>query len=179
MNWQQIVLGSLNMWVPVAGKDIGKPRVRANYYSQPFVADFIGNSGKTKVVPLNISSSGDDKGLHVGYAAYDNGRLARLALLNLKVWDRELSQSTTRPLATFSIDSLPSTITTATVYRLSSKEGALAQTNLTYAGLEWTYENGGRGGQVPGMNGTTVVNVGQGQLEVDVEASSAVLIDLS
>ncbi|KAI1775124.1 hypothetical protein F4818DRAFT_452060 [Hypoxylon cercidicola] len=83
INWQQILRGSLHMWRAVETQGL-PAAVAPDYYSQPFVVDFIGKGGQTQVAPLD--GDGDGDGTLVAYAAYESGKLARIALLNLNLW---------------------------------------------------------------------------------------------
>ncbi|KAI1379483.1 hypothetical protein F4677DRAFT_453065 [Hypoxylon crocopeplum] len=156
INWQQILASSLNMWRGVESK-AGPARVSPNFYSQPFIADFIGKGGKTSVAPLDVGGDGDGK--LVAYAAYESGKLARIALLNLDLWT---SDNGTRPHVK--------------VNHLSAPNGALAEAGLTYAGLEWTLESNGTENQV--KNDSNVLEVGDTGVTVSVNATSAVMVVL-
>ena len=83
VNWAMKKVGGFSLWLPQAIEDHPKPEVRAPYYAQPFIADFIGRGGTTKVVDLKL---GQDR--HSAYAAYEHGKLARIALVNLNLWGR-------------------------------------------------------------------------------------------
>ncbi|KAI0864735.1 hypothetical protein F4860DRAFT_463304 [Xylaria cubensis] len=172
VNWQQILRSDLQMWRPVK-TSLGEPRVTPHFYSQPFVADFIGKSGKTRVVELDIGTP--QNGLYAGYAAYDDGKLARIALLNLEIWDSQRSNGD-RPEAKFSLSGLAGTGSNMTVHHLTADNGALAQKNVTYSGLEWTWASRGKqkkvkdDGKILKINGTGV--------DIIVNATQAVLLEI-
>ncbi|KAI0812919.1 hypothetical protein GGR55DRAFT_677245 [Xylaria sp. FL0064] len=172
INWQQILRSDLQMWRPVK-TSLGGPRVTAHFYSQPFVADFIGKSGKTRVVELGIGTS--QNGLYAGYAAYDDGKLARVALLNLELWDSQRS-SGDRPQAKFSMSGLWGTGSNITVHHLNADNGALAQQNVTYAGLEWTWAS--RGKQKKVKDDSKVLEISGAEVDVVVKATQAVLLEI-
>ncbi|KAI1328710.1 hypothetical protein F5Y16DRAFT_409628 [Xylariaceae sp. FL0255] len=172
VNWQQILRSDLHMWVPV-NSSFARPQVTPHFYSQPFVADFIGKSGKTRVVELDIGQP--QNGLYVGYAAYDEGTLARIALLNLDVWDSQRSTDT-RPQATFSLTGLESNASSLTVHHLTSDSGALAESNVTYAGLEWTWASRGKQNKV--KDDSKIIEINGTAVDVVVDATQAVLLEL-
>ncbi|KAJ5714666.1 uncharacterized protein N7483_011847 [Penicillium malachiteum] len=72
-NYQQTMHAGFNLWLPVPSGDL-QAQVFANYYSQPFLADFIGDSGQTMVAKVNIdgSSSGPSGDAYLAaYVAFD------------------------------------------------------------------------------------------------------------
>ncbi|KAI1176574.1 hypothetical protein F4777DRAFT_545938 [Nemania sp. FL0916] len=172
VNWQQILLSDLQMWRPVK-TSLGEPRVTAHFYSQPFVADFIGTSGKTRVLELDIGTL--QNGLYSGYAAYDDGKLSRIALLNLELWDAQLS-SGSPPQATFSLSGLLGTGSNITLHHLTADSGALAQENLTYAGLEWTWASHGKQKKV--KDDSKMLKINSTEIDITVRATQAVLLEI-
>ncbi|KAI0871753.1 hypothetical protein GGS24DRAFT_503494 [Hypoxylon argillaceum] len=163
---------SLQMWRPVK-TSLGGPRVTAHFYSHPFVADFIGKSGKTRVVELEVGAP--QNGLYAGYAAYDDGRLTRITLLNLQLWDSQ-RRSGDRPQAKFSLTGLKGTGSNITVHHLNADNGALAQTNVTYAGLEWTWAS--RGKQKKVKNDSKVLEINGNEVDIFVKTTQAVLLEI-
>ncbi|KAI1093000.1 hypothetical protein F5B19DRAFT_451637 [Rostrohypoxylon terebratum] len=170
VNWQQILTASLNMWRAVESK-AGPATVSANFYSQPFVADFISKGGNTQVAKLDVSDDSD--GTLIAYGAYESGKLARIALLNLNLWT---TQNGTRSHVDFTLKGLPGTSKQAKVHHLTAPGGALAKDELTYAGLEWTKESNGIGKQV--RNDSRVLDLKGSDMTVRVNATSALLIVL-
>ncbi|KAI6081206.1 hypothetical protein F4821DRAFT_249878 [Hypoxylon rubiginosum] len=171
VNWQQILRGSLHMWRAVEADGL-PPAVTPNYYSQPFVADFIGRSGQTQVAPIDVDDDAD--GTLVAYGAYESGKLVRVAVLNVDLWTPQ--NCTTRPHVGFTLEGLPNTTTQVQVHHLTAPDGALAEDGLTYAGLQWTYENNGVEKQVG--KDSNVLNVNGGVVKFPVRSSSAVMIVL-
>ncbi|KAJ4409696.1 hypothetical protein N0V82_009420 [Gnomoniopsis sp. IMI 355080] len=161
------------MWLPVEYLGIA-PHVTANYYSQPFIGDFIGNSGATTVEQLDISPAQENV---AAYAAYESGSPKRVAVVNMNYWN-EATSGTDR--SSVSIDlSAPSDATTATVNHLDSPSGAGADaTTITYGGSQWTYESSGT--EVTGVrNDTETLTVSDGIVTVTLNASSAILVSFS
>ncbi|KAI0521354.1 hypothetical protein F5B22DRAFT_596601 [Xylaria bambusicola] len=171
-NWQQIVRSDLQMWRPVK-TSLGGPRVTAHFYSQPFVADFIGKSGKTQVVELDVGMP--HNGLYAGYGAYDNGKLARVALLNLELWDQKRS-SGDRPSAKFSLSGLKNAGRKVMVHHLNAEKGALAQNGMTYAGLQWTWASKGKQKKV--KDDSRILDFVDSKVDIMVNATQAVLLEI-
>ncbi|KAI2470986.1 hypothetical protein F4781DRAFT_388350 [Annulohypoxylon bovei var. microspora] len=170
VNWQQILMSSLNMWRAVDSK-AGPATVSANFYSQPFVADFISKGGNTQVTKLDVGD--DSKGTLTAYAAYESGKLARIALLNLDLWT---PQNGTRAPVDFTIKGLHGTSKQVKVHHLSAPNGALAKEGLTYAGLEWTLQSNGVGQHA--KNDSSLLDINGTDLTVRINATSALLIVL-
>ncbi|KAI0387943.1 hypothetical protein F5Y04DRAFT_286849 [Hypomontagnella monticulosa] len=170
VNWQQILMSSLNMWRAVAS-DAGPPVVTPNFYSQPFIADFISKGGQTQVAELDVG--GDGRGTFIAYGAFESGKLARIALLNLHFWT---PQDGSRPHVDFTLRSLPSTTKQVKAHHLSAPTGALAKEGLSYAGLQWTFESNGTDSRL--KNDSLVLDVQGAEATVSVNATSAVLVVL-
>ena len=167
VNNQQIVTPGFQMWEPVAS-NFGTPLVRANFYSQPMVADFIGKTGTTRVVEV---ATNDD--LLSAYVAYEDEKAARIAIVNLELWT---SANDTRPSTGFTLTGLPRSISTAKLNSLTSPEGAYANTTLTWKGLQWTYES--KGLEVRIGEDSRQADVKNGTLNLSVNATSTVMIEL-
>ena len=167
VNNQQIVTPGFQMWEPVVS-EWSPPLVRANYYSQPFVADFIGTSGSTRVSELPIESTETLS----AYAAYENNQLARIAIVNLQLWT---PANGTRPIADVVLSHLPQGTTNAKIYTLTSPDGAYANDTLTYRGLQWTYESNGH--EVRVGTGSENISVKNSSLTLSVNATSAVIVE--
>lgn len=162
------------MWLPVEYLGMA-PHVTANFYSQPFIADFIGSSGETTMAQLNIT--GDDTENVAAYAAFESGTPKRVAVVNLNYWN-ETSSGTDRDSVSIDL-SIPTSVSSVTVDHLSSPAGAGADaTTITYAGSQWTYES--TGNEVTGVrDDTEVLTVTDGLVTITVNASSAVLVSFS
>lgn len=168
IHMQQIVAPGFNMWEPVVSR-WGPAVVRANYYSQPFVGDFI---SRTPPRVLNIPIPGQD--VLSAYAGYVGGRLSKVVFVNMNLWSAR--RGTVRPTGKFNLAGLPGDVKFARIHYLTAKEGAEANNTLTYKGLRWTYGSGGLGFKV--LNDSLRVDVRDGKLAVPVDASSAALVEL-
>ncbi|KAI1490479.1 hypothetical protein F5X96DRAFT_546412 [Biscogniauxia mediterranea] len=177
INYQQIMHAGYDLWLPVASAGL-PPQVFANYYSQPFVADFLGASGRTRVAQLDLGSGVANVAAYAAYDA-DSGAPARIAVANLNYWNRtSSSESRANVTVGFALpDGVVGAASGVTVDRLGSPDGAGADAStITYAGSQWTYASGGA--EVKGVrNDSEVVPVSEdGVVSVTVASSEAVLI---
>ena len=183
-NWQQIMRAAYGMWLP--RESGGFPaQVFANFYAMPFIGDFIGLSGETQVIELDLNGEEQQDGV-VAYAAYDNSCLKRIAMVNFDVWDMPGANTTegpggvngdgnaVRPATTVTLKGISSD--KVKVSYLNSPNGAHANaTTLTYCGSQWTAESNGK--EVFGVrNDTEWYGVTDQQVDIAVQASSAVLV---
>jgi hypothetical protein len=171
-------------WVPPSGDLTGNRgnEVRAGYYAWPFVVDFLGNtSSSVGVVELNVGEEKDHQSAYAVYAVYEDNKLARVALLNMKVW--MAVKDGMRGNATFEIDGVDAT--DAKIARLTAKEGASARgydvdrTNITWAGEQWAYKIDEGNGHVVGEGWKQLDATGAGKISVDVSDSEAVMLDFT
>lgn len=159
------------MWIPVKSEQGGVPQVTANYYAMPFAADFIGKSGETRVMQLELEDDDSDK--LVAYAAFDSDKLARIALINMHLWRPE---DGSRPKRELSIKNVPNDISKVNLHKLDSFDGALAKHDITWKGLQWTFESKGKDDRV--KHDREQVQVHNQLLTVEIDATSAVIIEL-
>ncbi|KAI0426042.1 hypothetical protein F5Y09DRAFT_346081 [Xylaria sp. FL1042] len=171
INYQQIMHAGYNLWLPVASAGL-PAQVFSNYYSQPFLADFI---GKTQVSQLSVPTSNV-----AAYAAYEDGTPKRIAAINMNYWN---ATSSTGSRGSVTLDfAIPDDedihIAQVTVYHLNSPAGAgAAADSITYGGSQWTYDSLGK--EVRGVrNDTEIVAVVGGVASVTVASSEAVLVCL-
>ena len=168
-------------WVPAAGKRTGNPgnEVHAPYYAWPYVADFLGNTKSTAgVVELDVGAEKDQRS---AYAVYEGNKLARVALLNLKVW--MAGNDGTRGKTTFEIDGVDAT--GAKIARLTAEDGVSAggydvdRKNITWAGEQWAYKIDKGNGHMVGEGWTPLDATTGGKINVDVSDSEAVMLDFT
>ncbi|SMR55723.1 unnamed protein product [Zymoseptoria tritici ST99CH_1E4] len=167
IHMQQIVAPGFNLWTPTASKWGSQARVQPNYYSQPFVADFISRT-PPRVVEIPMP------GQHVlsAYAGYQNGKLAKIAFVNMNLWDGKGK----RPGGFFVMNGLPKGVKSAKIHYLTSKNGYMARDSLTYKGMKWTGGSGGSSFKV--VNDSKTVKVVGGKLKVPVWRTQAALVEL-
>ncbi|KAI1135968.1 glycoside hydrolase family 79 protein [Hypoxylon sp. FL0543] len=172
INYQQIMHAGYDLWLPVASAGY-EAQVFSNFYSQPFVADFIGSSGKTKVAKLNISCDNPPANLHV-YGAYEDNVAKRIAVANLNYWNKT-SSGVDRPSVTLDLP-VPKGVQSVKVYHLNSPLGAgAAADTITYGGSQWTYKSLGE--EVKNVRkDTETIAVKNGFASVGVQNSEAVLV---
>ncbi|KAK8043216.1 hypothetical protein PG994_013699 [Apiospora phragmitis] len=149
VHYQQIMHAGYNLWLPVASAGMSA-QVFANFYSQPFVADFMGkqspadNKKKTTMQKLDIGKSDDTRPNLAAYAAFEDGVLKRIAVANLEYWSKT-SSTHARARPTVERRGLPAGTKEIRVDVLGSPEGAGAGAeSITYAGCQWTFASGGR-----------------------------------
>ncbi|KAH8705719.1 glycoside hydrolase family 79 protein [Talaromyces proteolyticus] len=129
-------------WMPISQNGVG-PSTNPPYYGHTMVSKFIGNSTKTQINNIDLKSD-----FHSAYAAYEDGELARVVLLNLQEWNpsggvnatnaTDPSVQALRPNTTFTLDSVIG-YSYATVELLTAP-GALSTKNITMAGVSYDYE---------------------------------------
>lgn len=167
-NFQQIMHSGFDLWLPEASAGM-QPQVFANYYAQPFVADFVGTSGVTQVtnIPLEPNVS--------AYVAYEDGTAKRAAIVNLKYWSKCRSKGESRIAQQVRVQ-VPFGVDKVKIVHLTSPGGASAKAKtVTYAGSQWTYESEGK--EVTGVrNDGDVQQVVGGSVTVPIKASEAVIV---
>jgi hypothetical protein len=140
-----------------------------------FVADFIGGTGKTKVVKFGTPAELSNLAI---YGAVQDNVVKRVAIANLDYWNRT-SSGTSRPSVALNIEIPASNSGYARVTRINSPDGAGgAADSISYAGSQWTYSSMGK--EVMGVkNDTTILHVRSGRVRVTVSSSEAIIVDLS
>ncbi|KAI1655416.1 glycoside hydrolase family 79 protein [Daldinia decipiens] len=172
INYQQIMHAGYDLWLPVASAG-HQAQVFSNFYSQPFVADFVGPSGKTRVAKLDIA--GDDAPENLAaYGAYEGGAAKRVAIANLNYWNKT-SSGVQRPSVALDLE-VPMGVASVKVYHLNSPLGAgAAADTITYGGSQWTYKSLGE--EVKNVrDDTEQVAVKNGVASVTVQNSEAALV---
>lgn len=170
-NFQQIMHSGFDLWLPVESVGM-KPQVFSNFYAQPFAADFVGFSGKATIQTVDMQDF--DSQVPV-YAAYENGKIERVAIVNMNYWapgrgERKVTQV---PLQ------LGTDVKYVTVEHLTSPEGASAQADsISYAGSRWTYETVGKE-EKEWRHDTQILSADEGAVTIDVQYSEAVIIHLN
>lgn len=163
-------------WQPVQTNDttIG---TKPPYYGNVFVAAMLaGGSDAVQVVNLPLPQEEE-----AAYAAYVNGRLARIAVINMQGFNYTDSESTAaRPSSTYSFQ-VP-TITSGgylSVQRLLAN-GSNALSGITWDGWSYNYElDQGRPVLLHNVTIGERLAVGPaGELSIDVPYSSAAIINI-
>ena len=94
--------------------------VNAAFYGQIFAAGFIGPSENDQVTEVHSSD------LLSAYAAYDNGKISQVAMVNLELWS-----GGPRPNQTFTLKSNAKSVT---VKRLTSSHGGDSREDIMWGG---------------------------------------------
>ena len=166
-----------SLWIPIDDLEVQNhtgQAVRAPYYAQPFIADFIGTS---KPGPNVIEQDMKDDHF-TAYAAYEGNKLTRIALVDLLKWS---PPNGTRPQRNVSIS--VNNGQKVRVARLAAEHGAYSGgvdfdgKNITYAGQQWSKKiDNGKGH--PDQQAFETPDVKQGVLMVKMMASEAVIVHL-
>ncbi|OJD30256.1 glycoside hydrolase family 79 protein [Diplodia corticola] len=161
----------MSAWQPIS--TTGHPKaVHGNYYGLVAGAEFVGGDGDLAVRALEL----DGHPNVVGYAGYHGGKLSKVAVLNLNVWNNGTGAA--RGEKEVALTGLGDDVTSVRVSRLTAPGGAAANSSITWAGKRWTAENNGTeytDGETP-----VTINVegGAPKRSVVVKASEAVVVEL-
>lgn len=160
-------------WMPIAQNGTG-PSTNPPYYGHVMVSKFIGGNPKTRINNIHLNSD-----YYSAYAAYENGRLARVILLNLHEWNPPSSDqngASKAPSTIFTIGTGQQGIKYATV-ELMTAPGALSETNITVAGLSYDYDLAeGNSVRVAKQYESVLRPNNNGEISVQVRYSQAVLL---
>ena len=164
-------------WQPIqtANETLG---TKAPYYGNIAVATFLGDLTKGNVSVSNI----DLGNIHQSaYAAYVNGRLERIAVIQMTEYNYTAATNDARPTDKFSFQ-LPNTQNAALknvdVQRLMAN-GSNAITGITFDGYSYNYElNGGAPVLLQNVTRSETLQVQNGVVEIDIPWSSAAILNL-
>ncbi|KAK7002412.1 glycoside hydrolase family 79 protein [Favolaschia claudopus] len=157
----------MSAWQPVNGGTAHPKAVHGNFHGLVAAADFIGTGGDFKIRTLPF----DDHPEIVGYAGYNSEKLTKVFVLNLHVWNGQGDRSK----RDVSLRNLGADVKRVRVSRLTSPNGAADEGNISWAGQQFTAENGGT--VQPKGEKPTLRNVNNAT-SVVVAASEAVLVEL-
>ncbi|RDW82571.1 hypothetical protein BP6252_03683 [Coleophoma cylindrospora] len=160
-------------WQPVTTANMTKGTLPP-YYGNVAVAAMLGNVSAAAPQIVNLALEHD---LEAAYAAYTNGTLARVALINLKQWNVSMSgNNTARPNRTYTLDLGLKNGREVKVQRLLAA-GSDAKRGISWDG--WSYEmdlDEGRPVRLPNVTVGEVLKARNGSVEVVVPDSSAVIL---
>ncbi|KAL1961879.1 hypothetical protein VTN77DRAFT_959 [Rasamsonia byssochlamydoides] len=145
------------------------------YYGNIFVASMLQGGSDVQVVNLPLPKEEE-----AAYAAYVNGKLARIAVVNMVEFNYTDANATApRPSATYTFQVPSSSGQSLSVQRLLAN-GSNAITGITWDGWSYNYEL--EGGKPVRLHNVTVgekvpVNE-QGVVAIDVPYSSAVILNV-
>ena len=151
--------------------------LNGGWYGHVFVADFIGNNTNNKLRVKELSNIRRETGdpYMVGYAGFEDDKLTKVALANLRLWNgtsnsAEASRPSTR-LKLYLTGVQDGTV--ATIRHLTGPNGS-ASSNITWSGLDWPLSK--NGSETTVKNDTIITKIQGGQLEVLVNATQAILV---
>jgi hypothetical protein len=161
-------------WMPISQNGTG-PSTNPPYYGHVMVSKFIGSNPNTRINNIDLNSD-----FYSAYAAYENGRLARVILLNLHEWNppsgSNQDEASAAPSTRFTLSTGQRGIKYATVELLTAP-GALSETNITVAGLSYDYDLAeGKPVRVAKQYEGVLRPNNKGEISVNARYSQAVLL---
>lgn len=163
-------------WQPIE-TERGVRTTKPAFYGNAATADFVGHKEgeEVRVVELNLTEASQSE-VEAGYAAFVEGRVQRLAVVNLRQWNA--TDPGQRPEQRYEF-LVPRGVTQAQVKRLIA-DGSDAYSGVTYGGLSYNLElNDGRPVRLHNVTDVEDVSVGQdGMLTITVPDASAVVVRL-
>ncbi|KAJ5370643.1 uncharacterized protein N7496_006735 [Penicillium cataractarum] len=156
-----------SLWRPNINHTHGE--VLPAFYSHIFSAEFMGSSGNTRVTNIDLDSP-----FLSSYAAYENGSIARVAIINLRQSDGSLSENDAVRVAL----SVGDDVKTAEVKKLSSPNGAAATAEtISFDGTQWVYEDPRTEKKVKKYTKSSL-SINGGTVDLEVKSSEAVIVYL-
>lgn len=147
------------------------------YYGNIFVAEMVRGGSNVQITNLPLSSSSSTEG---AYAAYVNGKLARIAVVNLVEYNYTSTDhlATKRPSALYTFQ-VPSGTPSISVRRLIAN-GSDAITGITWDGYSYNYElDGGRPVRLANVTINEKERVDRdGLVSIDIPYSSAAILTI-
>lgn len=167
-------------WQPVDTAKTTKG-TKAPYYGNIAVAAMLGDLTRNKVQISNIPLSTDTE---AAYAAYDNGRLARILVLNLREYNYTVNGTSDvlnpvkRPSQTYTFQLAEHLSGEAKIQTLYAN-GSDAITGITWDGTSYNYElDNGKPVRLRNVTIGEKVPVRAGKVSLEVQDSSAVILNV-
>jgi hypothetical protein len=155
-------------WVP-ATNSAGEIGTRPPYYGELAAATFLGDSSKVVVQELAVPST---EGVESAYAAYVQGHLARLAVVNMREYNSTSADTHPSQIYHFKVDK-----GSWWTIKVLTAPGSDVTTNVTFNGYAYEYETLGKGARVHDRTSDQQVRAdSQGSLGIRVYDSEAVVI---
>ncbi|KAJ5769363.1 hypothetical protein N7520_003922 [Penicillium odoratum] len=149
---------------------------KAPYYGNIMVAAMLGDSSRSSDIQVvNLPLPQDTE---AAYATYIDGKLTRIAVLNMQEYNYTESASSDRPMASYSFQLPETSAKHLSVHRLMAN-GSDAITGVSWDGWSYNYEL--KGGAPVRMNNITVgemVSVDSGVVELKLPYSSGAILNL-
>ncbi|KAK4500543.1 hypothetical protein PRZ48_008732 [Zasmidium cellare] len=153
----------------------GPGGVFTQYYGLMFLADWLGIGSDSRSGDFQVASLYSDDNPSISpYAAFVDGKLDRLAVIDLTEWNT--TETTPKPQRAFQIG-VGSGVKSAELRRLTGQGTNSTNTDgdITYAGTQWTVDS--PGGYKVGEE-TESVDLSGGSVSFELKASEAVLVTL-
>ncbi|KKY14435.1 putative glycoside hydrolase family 79 protein [Diplodia seriata] len=152
------------------------PQTLGSFYGCVFVADFIGAAGALRVAELEV----DDADVSA-YAAYNSGRLTRVAVVNLELWRESDGDGTgaRRPSKTVELSlGADHHVKKVRVRALTGPDAGAQARDIAWAGTQWTRESNGLPVVVGEESYAVDVDEATGSVRVSCQASEALLVSI-
>jgi hypothetical protein len=172
-----------SFWVPNdMGPQTSGPSVQGVFPSAAFITDFVGKGDSLgKVIEIDVSGTPQ---FFSAFAMYNlqSGKLARVALVNLKQWDHNSKDDRGSAEVILNVDA---GVGSLHARRLHAEKGTSAmgfdlgghEDNVTWAGEQWSHTvDGGKGHFVDGSMVQEEVTVENGHGTVSVLDSEAITV---
>ena len=168
-----------NAWQPLTTANVAIG-TKAPYYGNIAVAAMVGNAtttgGEVRIAEIDLGTGVAADGTQTAYAAYVNGTLARIALVNMRVYDSQ-DDSTSRGDQSY-VFSVPGSTSTVWSVRRLLASGSDAVSGVTWDGYSYEYD---LAAGMPVLLGNVTrgesVAACAGVLGVVVQDSSAVVLE--
>ncbi|KAE8371340.1 hypothetical protein BDV26DRAFT_276305 [Aspergillus bertholletiae] len=156
------------LWHPQYNNTAGA--VLPAFYAQIFAAEFLGSKGNVTVANIDLGVPHTS-----AYAAYEGTHLARLAIVNLELWDGHQESQQERHTRQILLH-IPTGTDSVSVKKLTSPAGGMARSSdqITWGGMQWTYNNEGRGEMVG--SGAERLTVKNDTVQLSINASEATMV---
>lgn len=152
---------------------------KAPYYGNVMVAAMLGSGDSPSTADVQVVNLALQKDTEAAYAAYVDGDLRRLAVINMQEYNYTDSASASRPTATYSFRLPEAANKSLSVQRLMAN-GSDAISGITWDGWSYNYEL--KGGAPVRLNNVTIgetVSVdSKGVVELEVPWSSGLIVSM-
>lgn len=156
-------------WQPILNKGIA-PTTKPPYYGQIMVATALGRSENMRISNIPLSTHTD-----AAYALFDNTKLSKLVVLNMKAFN-STSGADSRSSQEYKFK-VPEHLRSAKVQRLIAP-GSDVEKDVTFGGVSYDYELE-KGNAVVVDDMEESVGIEDGVLSITLPDSSAVLLTLN
>lgn len=164
-------------WQPIE-TERGVRTTKPAFYGNAATADFVGREAgeQVRVVELDLTGEGQKSEVEAGYAALVEGRIQKLAIVNLRQWNA--TENEQRPEQRYEFV-LPEGVTQGLVKRLVAG-GTDSYSGVTYGGMSYNLElDDGRPVRLENVTDVEDVPVGKdGRLVITVPDASAAIVRL-